>query len=520
MEQRELQSLLRPEAYPDVTHTVQLKQTHISYIFLTDRFVYKVKKPVDFGFLNFTTIDRRRFYCHEEVRLNRRLSPDVYLGVVELRSAEDGLAFTGSGAVIDYAVKMVRLPEEQMLDSLLGANKLNEAAIRRVARTVAAFHLKAEAAPEIDQYGTSETIARTWEENFSLASDFIGETLTMNDFSFMRQGVEGFMAANAALFDERIARGFIRDCDGDLHMENICLGEEVWIFDCIEFNARFRYIDTASDIAFLLMDLEYHFRPDLSAAFLDEYCAVSGDDGCRPLLDFYKIYRAFVRGKVASLQLRDPDIPAEAHAAARQRALGYFRLARGYLLRNSLPPTLILVSGLMGSGKSTVAMLLGRELGVQVMSSDRVRKELYRVADSRSHDSFGAGLYSAEADARTYDELLVRGLGRLALGESVVVDATFRRIADRRRFQEAAAAGGYGFFLAKTDCPDELIRQRLAKRDESGSGISDGRLELFDYHLASYESPEASGEEFLPVPTAGDVWTSVDTILGSLGVLP
>jgi len=520
MEQRELESLLRSEAYPDAPQTVHLKQTHISYLFLTDRFVYKIKKPVDFGFLNFSTIDRRRFYCHEEVRLNRRLSPDIYLGVVELRRSDEGVAFTGSGPVVDYAVKMVRLPEERMMDRLLSAGQVQEETIRSIARVVAAFHQDAERGTEIDRYGTIEAIRRSWDENFALAERFVGDTLSDHDLQCFREWVNQYLQRHAALFEERIARGFIRDCDGDLHLENICLGEKVWIFDCIEFNPRFRYGDTAADIAFLLMDLDYHDRSDLAAAFLDEYVTVATDETCVPLVEFYKVYRAFVRGKVASLQLLDRAIPAEDRDAARDRAIGYFRLARGYLLRQKLPVTIFLVGGLMGSGKSTLAQLLGRELGIPVLSSDRTRKELYHATASSRSALFGTGPYTPEADRSTYDTLLERGTARLQTGKSVIIDATFRKRADRQRFRQAAAALGVDFRLIMTDCPDELIRERLTAREGKMNEISDGRLELFDSHLAAFEQPDPGSEPFLGADTSGSIRQAVDEIMKAMGILP
>lgn len=520
MEQRDLESLLRPEAYPDAPQTVHLKQTHISYLFLTDHFVYKIKKPVDFGFLNFSTIDRRRFYCHEEVRLNRRLAPDIYLGVVELRRADGGVAFTGSGQVVDYAVKMVRLPEERMMDRLLAAGEVQEETIRLIAGVVAAFHRDAERSTEIDRYGSIEAIRRSWDENFALAERFVGDTLSGQDLQRFREWVDLFLERHAALFEERIAREFIRDCDGDLHLENICLGEKVWIFDCIEFNPRFRYGDTAADIAFLLMDLEYHDRPDLAAAFLDEYVTAAADETCAPLVDFYKVYRAFVRGKVASLQLMDRAIPDGDREAARDRAIGYFRLARGYLLRQRLPSTMFLVGGLMGSGKSTLAQLLGRELGIPVLSSDRTRKELYHATASSRSAPFGTGLYTTEADRATYEALLERGTARLQQGQSVIIDATFRRKADRERFRRAAAEFGAGFRLVMTACPDELIRERLAAREGKMNEISDGRLELFDSHLAAFEQPDPDSEQFLCANTSGSIRQAVDDILKAVGILP
>lgn len=518
MEMREIESLLQPDAYPEAVSSVSLIQTHISYLLLTDDHVYKIKKPVDLGFLDFSTIDRRRFYCNEEVRLNRRLSPDIYLEVVEVRKTDDGFAFTGNGPVADYAVKMVRMPEERMLHRLLAAGKVSEDDMRVIALKVAEFHLAADRGGDLTRYGSVDAISRIWEENLSLAAEFVGDTISFDDLALIRRWVESFMAGQAGLFTERMEQGFIRDCDGDLHLENICLGEKVWIFDCIEFSNRFRYIDTAADIAFLVMDLEFHDRPDLAGAFLDEYRVATGDNGCSPLVGFYKVYRAFVRGKVASIKLRDPAVSVRDREEARDRAISYFRFARGYILRQRLRPAMILVGGLMGSGKSTVSRLLGRELGVQVISSDRVRKELYRVAeDGGGRDPFGAGLYSREADLATYRELLSRSLDLLRNGESVIVDATFSRRSDRQLFRKAADDAGVGFIFSMTDCPETEIRHRLALREGVSGLVSDGRLDIFEPHRDRFEHP-LTDEQFICLPTMGSLFSGVDAVLDALGV--
>ena len=233
MDQRLLKSLLMPDAYPEPTKSVRLLQTHVSFLFITDNYVYKIKKPVDLGFLNFTSIDRRRFYCNEEVRLNRRLCPEIYLGVVEVLESASGATFRGEGKVIDYAVKMKRLPEERMLDRMLAEGKVSASDIRKIARTIAEFHLNAERGRTISRYGSITAIRRNWEENFRQIGEFVNISLAKKDLHMITLWVETFMARNQALFAERVSRGFIRDCDGDIHLENICLTSHVCIFDCI-----------------------------------------------------------------------------------------------------------------------------------------------------------------------------------------------------------------------------------------------------------------------------------------------
>ena len=494
MDQRLLSSLLRPEAYPEPTASVSLQQTHVSWLLFTDRFVYKIKKPVDFGFLNFTTMDRRRFYCHEEVRLNSRLSPDLYEGVTEIRETPDGAVFDGTGRVIDYAVKMQRLPAERMLDRLVETEGISADRIRELARNIADFHLTAARGGEISRHGSLDTIRRNWTESMEQVAPFVPGCITGQQLSAIRSWAERFMTDQEPLFARRLLDGFIRDCDGDLHLGNICLTDRFRIFDCIEFNERFRYIDTAADLAFLLMDLDFHGRSDLAALVLETYMAQTGDREIAQMLDFYRTYRAFVRGKVTAFRLNDPATPQEERGSIQELATAYFRLARGYLLRPQLPPTLFITCGLMGSGKSSVARILARELGLAWLRSDRTRKELAGVPLSPgTTGDFGAGIYTAEMTEATYAELARQAAELLAAGRSVIVDATFCRKDDRDRFRQLGAAAGARFVTLSLESPPELLAVRLQKRYEQRSDISDGRPELLDEQAATFEPP-GSGE--------------------------
>ncbi|MBJ6727485.1 bifunctional aminoglycoside phosphotransferase/ATP-binding protein [Geomesophilobacter sediminis] len=511
-----IKALLKPAAYLESTGSVVLRQTHVSYLFLTDSFVYKVKKPVNFGFLNFSTVDRRRFYCEEEVRLNSRLSPELYLGVVELRQAPEGGAFHGSGAVIDYAVKMKRLPEERMLARLLEEGAVGAADLEAIARTLGAFHLEARRGPEIDACGTVAAVTRNWEENFREAAPFVGTTLPQGDLAVVRGYVDRFLHESGALIQDRLQKGFVRECDGDVHSANICLAERVYIFDCIEFNERFRYSDTAADTAFLLMDLEFSGRAELGAPFLATYRTVTGDDVPPRLLDFYRAYRAFVRGKVESLEAGDPQVPQAQREEARSRAERYFRLCRGYALRSALSPTLVLTCGLMGSGKSTFAAELAFELGCALYRGDVVRKELF--TPRRAPEAYDGGIYTPECNRATYRELLSRAEQALAQGRSVVVDSTFRRKSDRHTFAELAKRHGARCVVVELTCDTETVRQRLLAREGNPDEVSDGRWELFAAQQAEYEAPETG--EAIAVDGALPVRQVVDAALRKMGLLP
>ena len=520
-----IKSLLKPAAYPEPTAEVRLIETHVSFIFITDRFVYKVKKPVDFGFLNFTTLDRRRFYCEEEVRLNSRLCPEIYLGVVELRSSPAGAAFaarserSGPGTLIDYAVKMKRLPEERMLARLLESGELPPSRLQELARVIAEFHAGAARGERIDLQGSPEAIRANWEENFRQANACAALTLPARDLALMRAWVERFLAEQAGLLRDRVAGGFIRECDGDLHLGNICLTDRICIFDCIEFNERFRFIDTAADIAFLLMDLEYAGRADLCPPFLEAYQEASGDRGLPPLLGFYQAQRAFVRGKVKSFRLAEEGVPAEEARATRAAASRYFRLARGYCLRDRLAPSLILTCGLMGSGKSALARELCFELGLRSLSSDLVRKSRAgREPDQRGEEEYDQGIYAPAATRATYQALLEGARQALGEGRSIVVDATFRRAGDRAEFRALAAGLGAQFFLVHTDCPVEVLRERLEQRRGDPTAVSDGRWELLPRQMAEFEALEPG--EAINADSTLPLAEEVDLVLRAMGILP
>jgi aminoglycoside phosphotransferase family enzyme/predicted kinase len=489
-----LKSLLKPDAYPEPVTGVELIQTHVSYIFLTDVHAYKIKKPVDFGFLNFSTIDRRRFYCNEEVRLNRRLCPDIYEGVVELRETAAGAAFHGTGTIIDYAVKMKRLPADRMLDKLVASGDITVETMRKISRIIAEFHRSALTSETIAVHGRLERIMYNWQENFDQTVAFEDTTLSAHERELVRCWITAFAAEHAHVFQQRVDDGFIRECDGDIHLENICLDNDIIrIFDCIEFNDRFRFCDTAADISFLLMDLDFHGRHDLSNDVIDEYVSVSGDDGAMALIDFYKIYRSFVRGKVESFRLNDSGISLDEQTLARNKAIRYFRLVRGYIERRNLKPTLFITCGLMGTGKSTLAAQLAFELGVASFNSDVIRKQLAGITlEKQTRDSFNTGLYDQQTHAATYAELLRKADDQLQTGSSVIIDACFTHRDQRAAFTALADRHAVRTVILHVVCSDTEIKRRLLDREATGASVSDGRLDLLADQTAGFEPPDES----------------------------
>ena len=330
-----------------------------------------------------------------------------------------------------------------------------------------------------------------WQENFEQTIPFEGMTLPAHERELIRSWVTAFAAEHENVFQQRVENGFIRECDGDIHLDNICLDDgAVHIFDCIEFNERFRCCDTAADIAFLLMDLDYHGRHDLSDDVIDEYVACSGDHGLVALIDFYKIYRAFVRGKVESFRLIDSGIGPDEQMLAKRRAARYFRLVRGYIERRRLKPALFITCGLMGSGKSTLTAQLAFELGITTFNSDETRKQIRGLTPgSTARDAFNEGLYDRQSTEATYSELLHRAEDQLQKGSSVVIDASFMHKSQRTPFAMLAKRLSVPFIILQVACSESENRRRLQERETEGKSVSNGRLELLALQTAGFETP-------------------------------
>jgi len=325
-----VEALMKPEAYDEEPGKIELTQTHISFVFLTRNFAYKVKKAVDLGFLDFTTLEKRHFFCEKELELNRRLCDDMYLEVVPINRSNI-IKMKGDGEPIEYAVKMKRMPQERMMSNLLEENKVDNKLIDEIAKTIAKFHSNAETNKRISEFGSLAIVETNWKENFDQTEEFIGKTISPEDFALIHERIDDFMRKNVSLFQKRMVEGRVRDCHGDIHSGNIFVADRIYIFDAIEFNERFRYSDVASDIAFLSMDLDFKERADLSDLFVDRYVEYSGDRELTELLSFYKCYRAYVRGKVVSFKLKDPSINREEKKTAIKEAEAYFKLATTYL---------------------------------------------------------------------------------------------------------------------------------------------------------------------------------------------
>lgn len=492
------QSLLDPRAYPHHPAAVELIQTHISWVFLTGSYVYKVKKPVNFGFLDYTTPQLRRYYCLREVELNRRLCPGIYLGVVPVTWERGRFTVEGPGEAVDYAVKMVEMPQERMMDLLLEQNLVTPSHLEEMAEVLVSFHALARTGGAVDGFGEPAVIGGNVEENFEQTRKHIGVAIAQDKYYELRQWSRNFLEENRELFALRIPLGKIRDGHGDLHSRNICLADQIYIYDCIEFNDRFRYGDVASEVAFLVMDLEFHRAGFLARAFLKKYLELTQDKGLLALLDFYKIYRAYVRGKIHGFLLQEEGVAPRERWYCQDRARRYFQLAYAYL-RGYKRPLLIITSGLMGSGKSYWAHRLSQELGAPVIASDEVRKVLAGAHPQTPFgEPYGRGIYSPEFSRLTYQELLRRADYWLERQEAVILDASFSRNEDRQRAANLAQKRDADFYVLHCRASEAELIKRLQARlyrpeaaeEEGYAGASDGRPQLLSFQKQDFEALE------------------------------
>ena len=324
-------ALLKSQAYPHKPQKIELVQTQMSLIFLAGEYVYKIKKPVNLGYLDYTTLEKRHFFCHQELELNRRLCPGAYLAVVPIVEEKGGLCIEGQGKAIEYAVKMKQLPQDRMMDVLLSRGQVTPEMVARVAEKLMVFHQKAETNQKIAAFGKLDVVRQNTDENFAQTEKYIGGSITAEEYQHIKNYTNDFIDSNASLFDKRVKEGKIRDCHGDLHAAHVCFTDDICIYDCIEFNERFRYSDVASEMAFLAMDLDRYQRAGLSRHLVNTYVGLSHDEELLKLLNFYKCYRAYVRGKVESFKLDDPYIPEEEKAKMLTAAQSYFQLAESYI---------------------------------------------------------------------------------------------------------------------------------------------------------------------------------------------
>lgn len=493
---------------------LKVVQTHISYVFITDKWVYKIKKPVDFGFLDFTTLEKRRYFCEKEVELNRRLCPDLYLGVVSITKEGEVFKVEGKGEPVEYAVKMKRLPEEGMMVKLLKEKRITERHIDLIIETLVSFYKEAQTGEKVNYYGSLEVISYNTEENFSQTLGFVGKALSEDKYNFIVNYTRSFIKEKEKLFEKRIQKGFIREGHGDLYSANICFEnfKRVYIFDCIEFNERFRCGDVCSDIAFLAMDLDFNRYRHLSNYFVEGYLKKSGDFELLQLLNFYKCYRAYVRGKIGCFTFASSEVPEREREEALRRAQEYFDLA--YLYAGGIP-RLIIFMGLSGTGKTFLAYKLLDKRPAVYISSDIVRKKLLNLElNGHYYAPFEKGIYSPQISEKTYQKMLEIAKEELSFGRDVVLDATFRDLKLREWVRDAFKNFPVKIYWIWCRAKDETVKKRLNQRIYEGT-VSDA---LWDIYLAQKEKfqPPLECDPLLILDTEESFQVLVEVILDFL----
>jgi len=508
-------TLSDPQVYPEATTDVRLIQTQMSCVFLTDEYAYKIKKPVNLGYVDYTSLEKRRYFCQREIELNRRLCPGAYLGVVPITFDGSKFDFNGSGETVEYAVKMRRLPDDKLLDHLLRANAVTPEMMDTVARKLADFHKTAETSERIAAFGSVATVTQNTEENFSQTRKYFGRSISEKRFNKIRDYTRDFIRNNSETFERRAKEGRTRDLHGDLHAQHICFCHDLCIFDCIEFNERFRYCDVASEVAFLAMDLDHYGRADLGRRFVKEYIARSDDAGIPVLLNFYKCYRAYVRGKVASFKLNDPLVSDGDKAESQAIAQGYFDLAAAY---TGSRPLLILMVGLVGSGKTTLANALAQRLGAVHISSDVTRKRLAGIPENEHHyDEPASGIYSPEFNRKTYDAIFTQGIEVLKDGVPVILDAAFLRQSEREQARRMSRELGVDYLVVECRLTPELTQKRLLQRCREASA-SDGRWEIYQRQTGWFEPvKEVSTANYILIDTSQPLAQNIRHVLDKAG---
>jgi aminoglycoside phosphotransferase family enzyme/predicted kinase len=513
---RRLRMLLDPGSYPHPVNAIELIQTHISCVFLAGEYAYKLKKPVDFGFVDYSTLERRKTACEQEVRLNRRLCDGVYLGVSVVRDdAGHVLIDAGSGAIVDYAVKMRRVAAAQMLDHMVAAGTVTPSHARAVAARIAAFHRETAAADVAGDHA-----ARIWRENIQQCRDAASALVPPGRLETIGAYGETFLARNAGLFAQRVRDGRVRDCHGDLRSDSVVVRDDgsICVMDCLEFSARLRHTDVAADIAFLVMDLAFRSRQDLADAFAGACLEAAPDETLPLVLAFFACYRALVRVKVESLLAASDTVPGADRAAATARSRRYLDLAATYA-RAPRPSSIIYMVGLSGSGKSYVACALAARIGAALVRSDAVRRDTHPAAAGGAYD---AADYAPEQRQRVYDEMLARCAVYLREGRTVILDATHLARASREAVRALALDSGVPALGIEIAADEDAIRSRLAARTPGPGEPSDAGWATYVEQRARLEPPaldDVAPGAMIRVDSSASLSANLDAIERAIGAI-
>ena len=469
-------ALQNAQAFDHPVDDIRLIETHISWVVLTGVYAYKIKKPVDFGFLDFSTLEKRRFYCAEELRLNRRFSPQIYLQLVGIRGPLDEPRVFGEGPVIEYAVKMREFSQRELLSSYADTRRLTTDHIDAIADTIAGLHYSAVHAASDSDFGSAEQVKSWSRENFTHIAETIPTDALPRYFDALKKGCRQMDDDYGPVMDCRKEQGFVRECHGDLHLRNMVLIDgQVTLFDCIEFNPALRWIDTTSEVAFVAMDLQARGYPDYCWRFINRYLESSGDYEGIQLLRYYFVYRALVRGKVEALRIAQEFHNSADDPGLFKPAIDFLSLAYAWVTGSR--PGLIIMHGLSGSGKSTIAIRLGEAIGAIQIRSDVERKRLFDYAPlQQTGSSLEQGIYATEATESTYLHLSRLAATIIKAGFTVIVDATFLLQAQRRQFVQVAEEFSITAIVIDCEVPEDILRERIIRRGKGASDASEANL--------------------------------------------
>ncbi|HBE21571.1 MAG TPA: adenylyl-sulfate kinase [Cyanobacteria bacterium UBA11149] len=488
-----IQQMMEPEFYPhSVTKPIQFIQTHISYVLLTGDFAYKLKKPVNFGFLDFSTLALRQHFCHEEIRLNQPNAPEIYLEVLGITQEGHRFLLGGSSEPVEYTVKMRQFTQSSLLSTMFEEGRLTEREMERLGKVVANFHRQCQTSDYIKNFGEVDKIREFVNDNYQHTIKYIGRVQTQEQYEETRAFSDRTFAEEAELFAQRRDLGYIRECHGDLHLRNICLWhDKIQLFDCIEFNEPFRFVDVMYDVAFTVMDLEARGRKDLGNVFLNTYLEETGDWDGLQILRFYLCRQAYVRAKVTSFLLDDPSVGVAEKEIAKTTAANYYKLAQTYTKIE--PAKIILMSGLSGAGKSTVARKLARQLGAIHLRSDAVRKHLAGIPlEAKGEDT----LYTAEMTQKTYNRLLELGILLANRGFTVILDAKYDKQALRKPAIAQTQKHQIPLEILYCTAPIEVLRDRLLSRI---GDVSDATADLLPSQAAAAEPFTEEEQSFVTI---------------------
>lgn len=492
-----VRGLMKPEAYPHPCGEIKLVETHISWVFLTGDFAYKLKKPLDLGFLNFSELKQREFYCHEELRLNSRTAPEIYLEVVPVCGSAKEPRVKGEGEAFEYAVRMKQFCEEGLLDRQLREGALGAPRVVSLAEKVAELHAKIAVSTEEDPYGTPDSVGRWALENFQQLETKLQHPDRLERLAGLKRWTQNWLEEQTELLAARKQGGFVRECHGDLHLGNVTeVEDEILLFDGIEFNDEIRWIDVVNEMAFLFSDFEHRNSASLGWIALNRYLEITGDYAGLRLFAFYRLYRLMVRAKIDSLRLAQEGLDQAEREELEQEVDVY--LEQGERVTAGGTPTLVLMRGLSGSGKSFITSRLIGELQAVRLRSDIERKRLFGVGELASSGSgLSEGIYTPEAGRKTFDRLSDLARTILGAGFHTVVDATFLKPTLLNRFRELGEDLGIAVKVLDVRAPEPVLRNRLVERSRSGKDASEADLSVLDAQLQNYQF--AQGEDVIPV---------------------